>query len=383
MENKQAVNIKSMLMVGGAYASYTIGAGFATGQEVLQFFGGWGNPTNYLAVLISMAMTVYFTTSCYMTGQEKQFKNPSECYTYYCGKYVGYFFDFFCLIIVFGIAIAMFAGCGATINQYFGIPVYVGAVLLGIAAAGTVMLGLRRVVDVLGFLGVVIIVYVIIIGIYAVAVNPIGLTESMSRVPSYVADGKVLRAGVFGVYNPILSALFYGGLCLIVSIPFLVSLGKQTANRREAFSSGIFSGIFFHAGLLLVLLAVLLNIDFIVETSAQIPLLAAMHNMLPGLSWSFAIILVLGIFTTITGYLWLISGRFAEDKSTRSRIITVAVAVAGVFGGSFIPFGQIINILYPISGLVGCAFIVFIIVKDVKIYSEKKKSADSLESKNL
>ena len=381
MENKQTVNIKNMLMVGGAYASYTIGAGFATGQEVLQFFGSWGGAANFIAVLISMIMTVYFTVSCYMTGQEKQFENPSECYTYYCGKYVGYFFDFFCLIIVFGIAIAMFAGCGATINQYFGIPVYVGAILLGIFAGGTVMLGLKKVVSVLGFLGVVIIVYVVVIGIYTLAGSSAGLAESTARLPEYVAEGKVLRAGVFGIYNPILSALFYGGLCLIVSIPFLISLGKQTRNRKEAFTSGIFSGVFFHAGVLLVLIAILINLDFIIETGGQIPLLSAMQNMIPGVSWSFAIILILGIFTTITGYLWLISGRFAEDKSQKSRIITAAITVAGIFGGSFIPFNQIINILYPISGLVGCAFLIFIIVKDIKVYSEKKKAESEEETK--
>ncbi|MBR0598080.1 hypothetical protein [Sinanaerobacter chloroacetimidivorans] len=379
MENERTVNITNMIKIGGAYASYTIGAGFATGQEVLQFFGSWGNPANFLAVFVSMVMTVYFTVSCYRTGQEKQFGNPSECYAYYCGKYVGYFFDFFCLIIVFGIAIAMFAGCGATINQYFGIPVYIGAILLGVFAGGTVMLGLKKVVNVLGFLGIVIIVYVVVIGIYALARNPVGMAESTARLPEYLSAGKVLRAGVFGIYNPVLSALFYAGLCLIVSIPFLISLGKQTTNQKEALTSGIFSGIFFHAGVLLVLIAILINLDSIIETGGQIPLLSAMQNMIPELSWSFAIILILGIFTTITGYLWLISGRFAEDKSTKSRIITAAVTIAGIFGGAFIPFNQIINILYPFSGLVGCAFLIFIIVKDVKIYSEKKKTSEPQE----
>jgi uncharacterized membrane protein YkvI len=375
MEKNQPISIKKMLMVGGAYASYTIGAGFATGQEVLQFFGGWGTYANYLAVLISLIMTIYFTTSCYVTGQKQQFENSSECYSYYCGKYIGYFFDFFCLLIVFGIAIAMFSGCGATINQYFGIPVHVGAVMLGIVSAGTVMLGLKRVVDVLGFLGIAIIAYVIGIGIYAAAANPVALAKSAENIPRYIADGKVMQAGVLGVHNPVLSALFYAGLCLVVSVPFLISLGKQTASRKEALASGIFSGLFFHAGLLLVLIAVLLNVDYVVETGAQIPLLAAMHHMLPQIAWSFAIILVLGIFTTITGYLWLVSGRFAEDKSKKSRIITAALTVAGVFGGAFIPFNQIINILYPVSGLLGCIFVVFILVKDVKVYLEKKKGA--------
>lgn len=371
--NDNKVSIKSVLMVGGAYASYTIGSGFATGQEVLQFFGSWGHPFQYLTVLVSMIMTIYFTSSCYKTGQKMSFEKASDCYTYYCGKYVGYFFDFFSLILVFGILISMFAGCGSTIEQYFGIPKYVGAIGMGIIAAVVVMSGLRRVEQVLGCLGVVIIGYVIVIGIYALATSDVGMSEATKNLPQYVESGEVLQAGVFGIHNWVLSALTYAGVCLIVSVPFLVSLGKGTKNQKEALAGGLFSGIFFHAGVLLVASAVLLNLDAIIEKGAQVPLLASMQEMIPSLAWTFAIILVAGIFTTVIGYLWLISGRFAEDKSLKQRIIVAVLVVAGVFGGSIIPFNLIINILYPFAGFVGIIFMIFIIVRDIRNASEKKK----------
>lgn len=370
--NENKVSIKTMLMVGGAYASYTIGSGFATGQEVLQFFGSWGHPFQYLTVILSMIMTIYFTSSCYKTGQRMSFENESDCYRYYCGKYVGYFFDFFSLILVFGILIAMFAGCGATIEQYFGIPKYVGAIAMGIIAAAVVMSGLRRVQQLLGFLGVLIIGYVIIIGLYAIATADVGFAEATKNLPKYVANGEVLQAGLFGMHHWILSALTYGGVCLIVSVPFLVSLGSSTKNQKEALAGGLFSGIFFHLGVLLVASAVLLNLDKIIETGAQVPLLASMQIMVPKVAWTFAIILVAGIFTTVIGYLWLISGRFAEDKSLRQRIIIAVLVVAGVFGGSFIPFNLIINVLYPFAGAVGVIFMIFIIVKDIRNKSAAK-----------
>lgn len=371
--NDNKISIKSVLMVGGAYASYTIGSGFATGQEVLQFFGSWGHPFQFLTVIVSMLMTIYFTSSCYKTGQKMSFEKASDCYTYYCGKYLGYFFDFFSLILVFGILIAMFAGCGSTIEQYFGIPKYVGAVGMGIVAAFVVMSGLRRVEQVLGFLGVVIIGYVIVIGIYAIATSDTSMAASTSNLSTYVENGQVLQAGVFGIHNWVLSALTYGGVCLIVSVPFLVSLGKGTKNQKEALAGGLFSGIFFHLGVLLVAAAILLNLDAIIEKGAQVPLLASMQEMIPSLAWTFAIILVAGIFTTVIGYLWLVSGRFAEDKSKKQRIIVAALVVAGVFGGSIIPFNLIINVLYPFAGFVGIIFMIFIIIRDVRNISEKKK----------
>lgn len=375
MENKSSVSIKTLFMVGGAYASYTIGAGFATGQEVLQFFGSWGSPYEWLTVLVSMVMTIYFTSSCYKTGQHQQFDKASDCYTYYCGKYVGYFFDAFILLLVFGIFVVMFAGSGATIEQYFGINGIIGSVIMGLCSGATVFFGLKSVERVLGFLGVVIIFYVVIIGIYAVITKGLNLPEATASLSTYVAEGTVLQAGVFGIYNWFLSAMTYGGVCLIVSVPFLISLGKSTKNQKEALASGVFSGVFFHAGVLLVLFAILLNLDYIVESGAQVPTLAAMSAMIPGLAWSFAIILVLGIFTTVTGYLWLLSGRFAEDKSTKSRIITVALVVLGIFGGTLLPFGQLVNILYPFAGFVGIIFMLFIIAKDIRVSTSKKADA--------
>ena len=37
---------------------------------------------------------------------------------------------------------------------------------------------------------------------------------------------------------------------------------------------------------------------------AQVPMLAAIQNMLPMLALPFSIIILLGVFTTITGCLW-------------------------------------------------------------------------------
>ena len=370
-ENK-SMSLKTVLMIGGAYASYTIGSGFATGQEVLQFFGSWGHPL--LTVLISAVLTVAFCYCVFDTGRTQEFKNPSECYRYYCGKYVGYFFDYFSLILVFGVLISMFAGCGATLNQYFGIPTYVGAIGMGVLSAFVVLLGLKSVEKVLGVVGVIIIVYVIGIGIAALAMKGGDFATATANLPTYVENGQVLQAGVFGIYSPILSPICYAGICLITGCVFFTSLGKNIKSEKENVTSGIFSGIFFHAGVLLVLAAILLNLDGIVASGAQVPNLAAIDLMIPSIGWTFAIILVLGIFSTVTGYLWLVGGRFAEEKTTRHRVIVIALVVAGVFGGAIIPFNMIINILYPFAGLVGAILMVFIFVKTIRTKSAAKKN---------
>ena len=40
---KEKLNIKGMFITAGALVSFNVGAGFASGNELLQFFGPWGS----------------------------------------------------------------------------------------------------------------------------------------------------------------------------------------------------------------------------------------------------------------------------------------------------------------------------------------------------
>lgn len=39
---KEKINVKGMFLTAGALVSFNVGAGFASGNELLQFFGSWG-----------------------------------------------------------------------------------------------------------------------------------------------------------------------------------------------------------------------------------------------------------------------------------------------------------------------------------------------------
>lgn len=92
---------------------------------------------------------------------------------------------------------------------------------------------------------------------------------------------------------------------------------------------------------------------------AQVPMLAAIQNMLPILALPFSIIILLGVFTTITGCLWAIGRRFAEDRAKKQAIIVVSVAVPGVSVASC----KLVNFIYPLIGAAGIVIFVGIIIK--------------------
>lgn len=356
---------KTAMVVGGAYAAYNIGSGFATGAEVLQFFGSWGSTGTWISVGLCILITAYACTSAYRLGSKMNFAAEKDAYSYYCGKWGAKFFDYFTLLTAFLYCISMFAGCGVTINQYFGIPVYVGAVILGVVSVIVASFGLKRIIDAIGWLGLVIIAFVVFLGIYSLCVSDVGFVESQARMSEYVANGNVLQAGAFGMHNPVISAVSYCGMNFMISLPILMGMAKRFHNSREALGGGLASALLFGCAILLVLCAVLTNIDYIVEIGAQVPNLAVVQRILPALQPVFALVIVLGIFTTVTGYLWLLAGRFIKEKSKGYMITIIVVAVLGVFGGSVIPFNTLINIIYPYTGLVGLVLLGFAVYRDI------------------
>lgn len=373
-KNKSDFSWKTLLSVGGAFAAYHIGSGFASGQEVLQFFGSWGGAWAFITPLIPMVFIFIYAVSTFRSGMLQSFENPSDAYVWYCGKWVSKFMDIFSIIMIAGIGLVMFSGCGATLQQYLGVPQYVGAVGLGIIAVFVVWFGLEKVTDVLGVSGIIIIGFVVAVGIYTMVTSDVSLLEAEKNVPQYAAEGKILQASLFGIKSPVVAGLFYGGMTLLDGFPFMIALSRRIKSKKEVVGCAATASVLFTLGVMLVSFTVLMEIDYVIESGAQVPMLAIVSEKLPWLSLPFTIVIVAGIFTTIVGYLWIIGRRFAPDKSTKQRIIIVVTALVGIFAGSVIPFGTIINVLYPFAGCVGVVLFVIVVVNDFVRWRRSKKA---------
>ena len=69
---KDKINIKTILLTAGAFVSFNVGAGFASGNELLQFFGSWGGGT-VAAVLAGFVTTVIYCVCLFYVGQSVNF----------------------------------------------------------------------------------------------------------------------------------------------------------------------------------------------------------------------------------------------------------------------------------------------------------------------
>ena len=116
-----------MLNLLGAIFAYNIGSGFASGQEIVQYFSGWGSVGAILFVTIVTLLMMYTSYMAYAyAGRTRGLKDLNSIFKFYAGDTGGkvltalpWIFNACCYFF-------MISGFGNTLNQQWGIPLYIG-----------------------------------------------------------------------------------------------------------------------------------------------------------------------------------------------------------------------------------------------------------------
>jgi uncharacterized membrane protein YkvI len=342
-----------VLSYAGAILAILIGSGFATGQEILQYFtsyGWWGILGTGLVVLL---LITYVSVEFLLVGQARKFARPSEIFRYYCGKHLGTFFDYFSVLFVFLSFTVMVSGAGAVFQEHYGLSRYVGGIGLSVLVGITVWFGLSNLVDVIGKVGPVIAVVAIALGVLGVVRNPDGLSEGMSLLPTM----DLTQAST----NWFVAGLSYVGFNMMWLAAFLTAIGKSAPHRKELATGGVLGGAAF--GVACIVVAVGLFAHLAEVAGAEIPLLVLAADVAPWLAAGFSVIVLAGIYTSAVPLLWTVSRRFFEDKTLRFKVLTLVLAAVGTVVGLVLPFSQMVNIVYVINGYVGIVLLALMLVR--------------------
>lgn len=362
--DKPVVKTGKVLSYAGAFMAFLIGSGFATGQEVLQYFTAYGLGGGLMVALTCVVLFI-FVGGCFIAaGKRENFEKGSDVYRYYCGKYIGAFYDYFSIIFIFASFIVMMGGAGATLNQHFGLPTWIGSVGMMALVCLTTIFGLKGIIDVIGKLGPIIAIFAIFLGVYSFLSNP-------SAVP---VNSEALLAGEITVKQVgnswLSSASSYVGFCMLWLAAFLAAMGKNTNSVREGVLGTTFGAVGFTLGCTTMMLGLLAFLPEI--AGSQIPALILASKIGSWLAVIFSVIIFGGIFTTAVPLLWQVSSRFTKEGSKSFKITTVACALVGTVIALFVPFDGLVNVIYGINGYVGIILLAFIVVKEVRRLLKKK-----------
>ena len=350
-----SINWRTVLTISGAYGAFLIGSGFATGQEAMQFYvvNGW---YGLGGAAISLVLMIYTAASFMNAGKQHELHTNEDTFRHFCGPILGVILTWYTMIMIIAVHAVMLAGAAATLNQAYDLPVYAGASLMAILSMATLLLGLNKIIDVMGLIGPVIIVLTIAIAAASLRANYSQLSVGVIEV----AELDILKATPHWLF----SGFVYVGLTLPGMASFLPLVGATTNSPGEIRAAAIIGPVSFIGAMILVVLALLSSIGTIYD--AEVPIMALAQNVMPLYGSVFAIVIFLGIYTTVTPLLWTVCARFAEDHTPRYRLLVVGLTFTGFLGATVLPFGELLNLIYPSVGFVGLLILVCLIVTDVK-----------------
>lgn len=375
-ENK--VNWKRVVILAGAIIAFTIGSGFATGQEIIQYFTAYGLK-GILTVLLFGVCFIYYNYNFAKAGAEERFEKGNDVYKYYCGKYVGSFMDYYSTLFCYMSFFVMVGGAASTLRQQYNLPNWLGGVILAGFTIFTVAGGLNSLVDKIGVVGPAIVILCIAIGAVTLFrdVGNVGAGLDVIKTGAFAEAGKetIKNAGS----NWIVSGLSYAGFVLLWFASFTAALGAR--NKKKEIEYGIIGGtIAVCVAIVLVMLAQVANINTQGFTgagtfvwNADIPNLILAERIWKPLAPFFAVVVFAGIYTSAVPLLYNPCARFAKEGTSRFKILTVVLGVVGLLVGLYLPFRVLVNVIYVLNGYVGAVLILFMIWKNIKDIRLKRK----------
>lgn len=376
--NNDKVNWSRVLILAGAIIAFTIGSGFATGQEIVQYFTAYG-VKGVLTVLLFAVCFIYYNYNFAKAGAEEKFEKGNDVYKYYCGNYVGTFMDYYSTLFCYMSFFVMIGGAASTLHQQYGLPLWVGGVILAALAILTVVGGLNSMVDKIGVIGPAIVVLCIAIGVITLVRDAGNVGAGLAVIES----GAYAQAGGETIKNAgpnwVVSSLSYAGFVLLWFASFTAALGAN--NKKKDIEFGIYGGtIAVCVAIILIMFAQIANINTagiansgIFVWNADIPNLILAERIWKPFASIFAIVVFAGIYTTAVPLLYNPCARFAKEGTKRFKVLTVALGLIGLIVGLFLPFRVLVNVIYVLNGYVGAVLILFMLWRNFKDIFLKKR----------
>lgn len=350
---------KRVLTCAGAIIACLIGSGYATGQEILQFFvsyGKWG----ILGLVISIAGLVIVTKQVLLDAYIQKMEKMSEMLPFYCGKRVGRILEWIMPLILFSTLVVMISGAGTAMEEYYGWNPYVGRVLLLIPVYLTVVMGLDQLVEIIGFLGPFTIVFTLIICLYNVWNLPeLSFKEGVMEGLRFIERMDMPRAAG----HPFVSAVLYTSFNLTMSLAFFSGMGAHATSYEEAGGGSVLGAITYGVAAFFMHMALLLHLSNMEGVS--IPMLHLADRLHPFFGYLFSLILISEIYTTAVPALWALGRNICSEDSSKFSYVIMGLLGLG-FVGSLLPFEILVGRLYPLIGYVGIALLIGIVRKMVR-----------------
>ncbi|MBC8590402.1 hypothetical protein [Wansuia hejianensis] len=336
-------NKKNWLKIASIYVGTVIGAGFASGREIMEFFGVYGTKGIW-GIYIAGGLFAIVGSLLLLKIYNNRINSIDGLVESLFGKKFGVVIDILIIISLYTGFSIMVAGSGAVFKEQLGFSFNIGIIFMIICSFIVFLFSLEG----LSFINSIL-VPLIIIGILFTAYY-IGDQEGYNF--SDLSGTNLTKKGTF-----LTSALLYFGSNSLIIIVVFSSLLPMIDNKKTAILGGFTGGIILYFLGISILYSMLLYYNEV--SHLDIPMLKICENIGETYRKLYGVILWISMFTTALANGFGFVNRVSKGKNK--------VLVSALFCISSIPlaklgFANLVGVIYPIFGAIGFTMMVLILI---------------------
>ncbi len=343
----------NILRVACIYITTVIGAGFASGQEIVQFFSNYYKGGFYGIILAGLLFALIGYVVLDKVYAER-IRSYEELLFPSLGWFVGWVVEIAVSLFMLSVFCIMIAGTASVMAEKVGIPYIYGGAIAALLCMISILFDIKGIMNISTVITPILIIGILFVGIFTIAFN------DTSVFSPYEYFTKITDNWFF-------SALLYVGYNSIIAIVVMCSLLPHLKTRKIGRVGGILGG------LILCFIALVLNttLFFSDALSKELPVLSITEKHGSILNSFYAVVLFLAMYTSA-----ITSGfGFIERVSTKLRvnkkIIVILICALAVPLSNF-GFSNLIATVYPFFGYIGLFVVLVILFQNIRFKKSYK-----------
>lgn len=161
---------KSILTLASVYIGTVIGAGFASGQEILQFFGIYGI-WGIMGVVVSTILLAIISSAVLQKVYIQKINKFEELGAFYFPRNIFKWINLLLAFLLLTGYFVMLAGSGAIVEEHFGLPALYGIISMSIVSFIVFNFGVEGITRVNNFIVPILIVVIFFVALFIIKKN--------------------------------------------------------------------------------------------------------------------------------------------------------------------------------------------------------------------
>lgn len=333
--------------IAATYIGTIVGAGFATGKEIVQFFsinGLYG----FIGIFVSGILFIWIGTKMMLLSIQIQAQSAQDFNQFLFGKTTGNIVNFIMLFGLLAVTSVMISGAGATFEEQIGIKRQFGIIITICITLLILSAGLKGVFSINSVIVPIMIIFII-------AVSSTTLLDSIQNIKNTMPSES-------WNYKWITNPLTYTALNIILAQSVLVPLASSINDTKIIKLGGFLGGLGLTIMLALSHLTII-SIPFFYEY--HIPMAEAVKEVNPFFHLFFVIVIIGEIITTVIGNMFGMSRQLHSIFQIKPYTFVILLLTV-CYIVSYIHYSPLLSILYPLIGWISFLFLPLIALNTTK-----------------